>query len=210
MSEATLSAPLFFQKQFERLTSFLCCSLYLRRRRGHSAEEGAPRRASLSSGVSRGGKVSRHIHTEIPLFPLTVRETPAQVPDPASKEEPQNLLREPCRVALSLALRARLGSPPAVGRGCNPLALRVGDGSAVLSLRWLAGTWLLSSTLQTLSLPRPYTFEMSETWCQQYALLCRHPSWWLQGVLGAVPLAGPLPRGLFPALTGHRGETDLK
>lgn len=114
MSEATLSAPLFFQKQFERLTSFLCCSLYLWRRRGHSAEEGAPRRASLSSGVSRGGKVSRHIHTEIPLFPLTVRETPAQVPDPASKEEPQNLLRE------SLPSRPEPG-PQGHGWGLHPL-----------------------------------------------------------------------------------------
>lgn len=120
MSEATLSAPLFFQKQFERLTSFLCCSLYLRRRRGHSAEEGAPRRASLSSGVSRGGKVSRHIHTEIPLFPLTVRETPAQVPDPASKEEPQNLLREPLPSRPEPGPQGTAGVSTRCGAGVQP------------------------------------------------------------------------------------------
>lgn len=28
--------------------------------------------------------------------------------------------------------------------------------------------------------------------------------------LGAVPLAGPLPRSLFPALTDHRGENRLE
>lgn len=158
---------------------------------------------------SRCGKVGRRVHSEIPLFPLTLRETPAQVPDPASKEEPQDPLGGP------LPSRPEPG-PRGLGEGLRPLWGRAQPAHA---LGWAVGLPFCpfagsrapgccphSADLEfTMSLH----CQMSGTWGQQHALLCR-PSQWPRGSSALSLWGDPCLRVCFQPSRVTEESTDFK